>query len=135
MKAYLNRRYAVDITTPQPQTQKTMVGIFVRRTIGKGALNTGTPTLPIRTFRVRRGNGYYGTKLGELIQDQYDYNVSDPNADNCPLQDKIDFAAAILAWQLLNDTTKKAWNYKAQRAELHMSGYNLFIRKYRLGEI
>jgi hypothetical protein len=98
-------------------------------------LNTGTPTLPARTFRVRRGNGYYGTKEGELIQDQYDYNVSDPNADNCPLEDKDKFAAAVASWQSLNETTKKAWNYSAQRAELHMSGYNLYLRKYLLSEL
>jgi len=112
-----------------------MIGIFIRRTIGKGALNTGTPTLPIRTFRVRRGNGYFGTKEGEPIQDQYDYNVSDPNADNCPEIDKLNFAAAVIAWQRLSPLNKQAWNTAAQDKELHMSGYNYFIRKYRLGEI
>ena len=135
MLAYNNRRYSVEIVKPQPQTQKTNVGIWIRGTIGKGLLNTGSPTLPIRTFRVRRGNGYYGTKIGELIQDQYDYNVSDPDANNIPTEYKLGFAAAVLAWQQLTDTIKKYWNAKRMRAELHMSGYNLFISHYLRGLI
>lgn len=133
MKAYKNRNYEIQIVKPQPQTQKINVGMWIRRTIGKGLLNTGTPVLPVRTFRVRRGNGYYGTTEGELIQDQYNYNVSDPNADNCPDIDKLDFAAAVLSWQGLDPSEKKLWNTAAQAKELHMSGYNLYIREYRLG--
>jgi len=132
MKSYFARRYAVEKLLPVPQTQRTMVGMFIRRTIGKGEFNTGTPILPIRTFRVIHGNGKYGSRLGELIQHQYAYNVSDPNADHVGQVNKDDFAAAVAGWQALTPEDKMRWNYRAQQANLHMSGYNLYIRKWRL---
>jgi hypothetical protein len=135
MKGYDSRKYAIEIVKPVPQTQKIFIGLLIRRTIGKGKLNVGPDALPVRTFRVRRGNGYYGSKKGETIQDQFDYCVPDPNADHVGITNKNDFAAAVAAWQALSDIVKKTWNYKAQNAHLHMSGYNYFIRKYRLGEI
>jgi len=132
MKGYHSRRYAVVRTLPCPQTQRTAVGMWIRRTIGKGLRNTGTPTLPIRTFRVRPGNGYYGSKLGELIQDQYAYFI--PSSINNPEgQDaRDDFAAAVASWKSLPLPDKKYWNDKAVRLNLHMSGMNLYIRKWRL---
>jgi len=133
MKGFYSRRYAVDLTLPCPQTQRTLVGQWIRGTIGKGDFNTGTPTLPIRTFRVIHGNGFAGSKLGELIQHQYDYNVSDPNADHCGQANKDDFAAGVAAWKALSPTEKKVWNDTAVRLNLHMSGINLYIRKWRLG--
>jgi hypothetical protein len=109
-----------------------MLGLFIRRTIGKGLLNTGTPTLPIRTFRVRRGNGHYGSVQGELIQDQYAYTVSDPNADHVGQVNKDDFAAAVASWKALPDLDRKYWDDEAIRQHLHMAGFNLYIRKWRL---
>ena len=133
MKAYAARRYNVDKLLPTPQTQKIMVGLWIQRTIGKGLKNVGPDALPIRTFRVRHGNGYAGSIAGELIQDQFDYNVSDPNADNIPVENKLDFAAAVLSWQLLSQDAKNVWNYRAKQLELKMSGYNYYISAYRLG--
>jgi len=135
MKTYKNRNYEIELTLPCPQTQKINVGMWIRRTIGKGKLNVGINALPIRTFRVRHGNGYGGTKAGEIIQDQYNYTVSDPNADHVGNENKTDFAAAILAWQNLSIENKKKWNTRATNARLTMSGYNLFIREYRLNLI
>jgi hypothetical protein len=154
MKAYLHRRYTTAITHPTITHQLTMVGCLIRRTIGKGILNaakilsteaeetitteTGAQIicqsggLPVRTFRVRRGNGYYATKIGELIQDQYDYNVADPNADHVGDDYKLAFAAAVAAWQALTETEKQSWNYEAHRKRLNMSGYNYFLRDYLL---
>ena len=113
MKGYLSRRYA-----------GIPVGLYIRRDIGK--------TL---TYRVSRGNGFYGTKKGETIQLCYAYNVSDPNADHCGVANKNDFAAAVAAWQALSAETKKWWENEVKRLRLVMSGYNLYIRKYRLGEL
>ena len=133
MKSYSNRHYDTEIVKPTPQTQKTMVGAFIRRTIGKGLRNTGDDALPIRTFRVRTGNGYYGTKLGELIQDQYDYFIpsSINNEEGQASRDK--FAAAVALWHLLTDSEKKFYNDEVIRLKLHMAGFNLYIRKYILG--
>lgn len=135
MKSFNNRHYDIDILLPTPQKQKIMVGGFIRRTIGKGYRNTGPDALPIRTFRVRHGNGYYGTKLGEVIQDQYDYFI--PSSINNPegqaSRDK--FAAAVLLWHLLTDEQKKFYDDEIYRLQLHMSGYNLYIRRYMKDEI
>lgn len=100
------------------------VGLWIRRSIGK--------TL---TYRVRRGNGFYGSKLGEAIQDRFAYNVSDPNANHVGVANKNDFAAAVAAWQALTPEVKAWWNKEVQRLRLWMSGYNLYIRRYRLGEL
>lgn len=135
MKAHLSRLYSVPILLPCPQTQRTYVGQWIRRTIGKGALNTGPDALPVRTFRVRHGNGFYGSILNEPIQDQYDYFVPWPNAENCPDSTREKFAAAVTAWQALSDTEKKWWNDEVWRLHLNMPGYNLYIRKYILDEL
>lgn len=144
MKGYLSRRYAAVIVAPR-----------IQRSIGNGLLNTGgflatqqnvelvteageylqteQLVLTARTFRIRHGNGYYGTKLGELIQDQYPYYVIDPNADNVGQPNKDDFASAVAAWKSLSSPDKKYWDDEAVRLHLHMSGFNLYIRKWRLG--
>jgi len=113
MKGYLTRRF-----------EGIPLGFFIRRSI-----------CTTWTWRVNRGNGFYGTKLGELIQLKYRYNISDPHADHIPVEHKNDFAAAVAAWQALAAATKKWWDGEAQRLRLQMSGYNLYIRRYRLKEL
>lgn len=113
MKGYTSKMYA-----------GIPVGLLIRRDIGKDKI-----------FRVRHGNGYYGSILGELIQDKFDYVVPDPNAENVGIVNKNDFAAAVAAWQALPGSTKAWWDQEAKRLRLVMSGYNLYIRKYRLGEL
>lgn len=87
------------------------------------------------TYRVDRGNGFYGTVLGERIQKRYLYNVPDPHADNVGVANKNSFAAAVAAWQSLSDEDKLWWDKEAQRLRLNMAGYHLYIRKYRLNEL
>jgi len=110
-----------------------MVGTFIRRTIGKGELNVGPDALPIRTFRVRHGNGKFGTVLGEIIQDQYAYFVPWPNGEMFPDSTRTDFAAAVASWKALSDPDKAYWNAEAVRRNLFMSGFNLYIKTWRLG--
>ena len=113
MKGYTSRRYA-----------GIPLGFKIQRSIGK-----------VWTYRIRRGNGFFDTKLGEIIQDRYAYNVSDPNADHVGVANKNDFAAAVAAWQAKSIEVKAWWDKEAIRLHLCMSGYNLYIRKYRLGEL
>jgi len=82
------------------------------------------------TWRVRRGHGFWGTKVGELIQDKYPYFV--PNSIKNPEgQHARDvFTSAVAAWQVLSDEDKTWWNTEANRLGLFMSGYNLFIKRY-----
>lgn len=85
-----------------------------------------------KTFRVRRGNGYYNSIAGVEYQDQYIYFV--PSSINNPEgQDARDaLTAAVSNWQGLTDAQKKIYNNRASRGGLRMPGYNLYIREYIL---
>lgn len=111
------------------------VGQLIQRTIGKGPKIVAAGILPALTFRVRRSNGMGGVPAGTLIQDRYPYFVPWPNAENIPDSTRIDFADAVAAWQALTLPEKKEYDAEAGRRHLNMSGYNLFIRKYRLGAL
>ncbi len=111
MKGYTSRRYA-----------GIPLGLTIRRSIAK-----------TWTFRLRKGNGMAGTKVGELIQDKYPYTVSDPNADHCGVGNKTNFATAVLNWQtVLSAQQKTEYNRRANIKRV-MAGYNLYIREFRLG--
>lgn len=110
MKGYTSRRYA-----------GIPLGIMIQRSIAK-----------TWTFRIRKGNGIAGTRVGELIQDKYPYFV--PSSINNPESnaDRVVFASAVASWQALTGTVKAWWNAEAKRLRLSMSGYNLYIRRYIL---
>lgn len=100
------------------------VGLQIRRDIGK-----------VKTFRVRTGNGHYGSKLGVKYQDQYDYNVSDPNADHCGNVNKDKFAAGSALWNALSADEKLMWKNVAAARHLNMTGYNLYMKGYLLSTL
>jgi len=81
-------------------------------------------------WRIRRGNGFYDTRVGELIQDKYPYFVprSIKNLEGQHARDV--FAAAVAAWQALAEAVKAEWNTKVKDMRLVMSGFNLYIRTY-----
>ena len=101
------------------------ISLSVRGTIRKKAGNTSEAV----TFRVRRGNGYYGSTAGHRYQDKYKYFAPDPNADNPGPGGKTCFANAVSAWQGLSDAVKKKWN-KLGASGYKLPGYNLFISRY-----
>jgi hypothetical protein len=139
------------------QYEGTPTGQLVQRTIGKGIVNhyalileqtdeylltenneyirTEQRILPALTYRIRRSNGIGGAPVGELIQDRYPYfipsTIMHPNGNAA----RTDFAAAVAAWQALSGAEKKYWNAEVWKEHRNMSGYNLFIKKYRLGEL
>lgn len=95
------------------------VGVLVRRDIGQTYI-----------FRVRRGNGHFGSNLGELYQDKYAYFVptSITNAEGQTARDA--FAQAVSNWQnVLSPSQKVEYNLRADRLN-SLSGYNLYIREY-----
>lgn len=107
MKGYTSRKY-----------EGVPVGLFVRRDIAN-----------VWIYRVRRGNGFYGTKVGEQIQDRYTYFVPDSinNVEGEASREK--WAAAVLKWQeVLSEQDKKEYNTRATKG-LRMSGFNLFMRE------
>ncbi len=81
-------------------------------------------------FRVRRGNGYFGSGYHEIIQDQYPYFVplSINNAQGATARSAL--ATAVSNWQsVLTEEEKIEYNKRATEG-LRMSGYNLYIREY-----
>lgn len=107
MKAYTSRLF-----------KEIPVGLWIRRDICTTFI-----------YRVRHGNGFYGSKLGELIQDKYPYFI--PRSINNPegQASRNAFAAAVAGWQALTSEVKAWWNAEAKRLGLYMSGYNLFISR------
>lgn len=105
------------------------VGVVVRRTIGKGPkCTTGAVT-----FRIRRGNGSYGSVAGKIYQDKYNYTAAMKAVNTGLTPNKTNFATAIDYWQnILTASQKKEYNERASR-RLRMSGYNLFLREALTG--
>lgn len=110
MKGYTSRKYA---------------GIPLGLTIQKQIAKTWI-------FRIRKGHGFYGTKVGELIQDKFAYFVpaSINNVESAASRTK--WAAAVSKWRtVLTPAEKKEYNRRVTRS-MHMSGYNLFMREEML---
>lgn len=99
------------------------LGISVRKRFGTQVI-----------FRVRRGNGYFGSKLGVTYQDKYRYTIP-PSINNTQGQSARDkLAQAVYNWKnVLTEEEKKEYNQRATR-HYNMPGYNLYIREYILGE-
>jgi len=83
-----------------------------------------------RTFRVRRGNGFYNALLGTRYQDQYGYFVpsSINNAEGQTARDAL--TTAVSNWQGFSEAVKKVYNARAMSRGNKMSGYNLYIGEY-----
>ena len=99
-----------------------ILGITIRGSIGKNKI-----------FRVRRGNGYYTSKLGTFYQDQYNYFVpaSINNVQSEP--QRRQWTAAVSKWKYdLTATQKKTYNKRATKG-LRMTGFNLFMREAMKG--
>lgn len=82
-------------------------------------------------FRIRRGNGYAGSKVGRKYQDRYKYFVptSINNVEGQAARNK--FASAIYTWHLASDADKQLYNAVATRRG-GLSGFNLYIQNYML---
>lgn len=98
---------------------RTVLGICVRGQIGKN-----------RIFRARRGNGYYGSILGELYHERYGYFV--PSSINNPegqaARDAL--AQAVFNWKnVLDEATKNEYNREATKRG-QMSGFNKYVGAY-----
>lgn len=101
-------------------------GIILGRRI-RGSINKE------RIFRIRPGNGFYDTVLGDEYQDQYTYffpaSINNPESEPYRQQWK----ASVAKWKYgLTDSEKEAYNKRASKG-LHMSGYNLFMREAMKG--
>ncbi len=104
--------------------QGVIIGVAVRRSIA------GTTT-----YRVRRGNGFYGSLVGEYIQDKFALVVpsSINNIQSEPY--RAQWKAAVHHWKYaLSTVEKKEYNRRATSG-LQMSGYNLFMREAMLGKV
>jgi len=97
------------------------VGIRVRRSIAKRFI-----------FRVRRGNGYYGSVAGFIYQDKMSYFVPPSTSNTKGEAARQAFASAVYNWRsVLTEEEKIEWNRKGQIYD-NIPGYNLYIREYIL---
>ena len=95
------------------------VGVLVRRDIGQKII-----------FRVRRGNGYFGTEIDELYQDRYDYFVPDSINNPEGQTSRNAFAQAVSNWKnVLTQEEKTEFNRRADELNT-LSGFNLYIGEY-----
>lgn len=103
---------------PIPKYSGITLGLEARRDIGQ--------TL---TYRVRRGNGFFGSVFGRRYQDRFTYVV--PSSINNPEgQHARDILkAAVLAWQGLSESEKNFWRAK-EKSYPGRSGYSLYIKNY-----
>jgi len=111
-----------------PNTKRMYGGVFIgagiRKSIGKTT-----------TYRIRRGNGFYGAIDGEIYQDKYDYFVptSINNTQSAPY--RAQWIAAVHKW-IYDLTAAQKTEYQRRASHgLEMSGYNLFMREAMLGKI
>ena len=84
----------------------------------------------LRTFRVRRGNGFYNSKIGTRYQDQYIYfvPVSINNPEGQAARNAL--TTAVSNWQGFSTEQKKVYNKRAMSRGNMMSGFNLYVGEY-----
>ncbi|MBA7681184.1 hypothetical protein ES703_89521 [subsurface metagenome] len=96
------------------------IGVEARGTISK-----------IKTYRVRTGNGYYGSILGQQYQDEMDYKVvTDPKTDN-QQANRDKFRQAEAGAMALTEEQREPYKTRAKE-EGGVSWLNIFIRDYML---
>jgi hypothetical protein len=82
------------------------------------------------TYRVRRGNGSFGSKDREIYQDQYPYFIPSSINNSQGAAARTALATAVYNWKnVLTEEQKIAYNKRATRG-LRMSGFNIYIREY-----
>lgn len=96
-----------------------ILGSGIRKQLGKRII-----------FRVRRGNGYFGSTAGVLYQDKYTYfvpsSINHVNGQGA----REALTTAVSDWHyVLTDAQKAEYNRRAKKG-LRMSGFNLYIKEY-----
>ncbi len=82
-----------------------------------------------KTYRVRTGNGHYGTILGKKYQDEMDYKVvRDPKTEDQQAWRGI-FADSVASALLLTEEQREPYKKTAQE-EGGQSWISVFIREY-----
>lgn len=95
------------------------LGVEVRRRFGTQYI-----------FRVRPGNGYYGSEAGKKYQDKMTYYVpsSINNTQGQPARNAL--TTAVNNWKtVLTDQQKATFNERAAQKG-HLSGFNLYVGEY-----
>lgn len=86
-------------------------------------------------FRVRGGNGYFGSVIGKTYQDKYPYFI--PKSINNVQGEaaRVKFGQAVYSWKhSIPEEAKKSYNDEATHRG-GMSGFNLYIKKFMNDQI
>lgn len=101
-----------------PAFQNVPLGVQARGTINK-----------TKTYRVRHGNGYYGSEIEKIYQDTMNYYVTaDPKTAQQQTWRGI-FADAVAGAKALTEEQKEPYREQA-RKEGGQSWISVFIREY-----
>ena len=97
-----------------------LLGYWGSGTIGKNKI-----------FRVRRGNGHAGSKLGKRYQEQKDYKIP-ANPQSVPQQEnRAMFSEGLAEADGLSEEDKVPWKIKAYKVS-GQTWRTLFMRAYML---
>lgn len=81
-------------------------------------------------FRIRRGNGHQGSKIGERYQDKYNYFI--PTSINNPQGQAARDAltTAVSNWKNVLTAAEKAKYNKIATRRGGLTGFNLYVGEY-----
>ncbi len=82
-----------------------------------------------KTYRVRTGNGHYGSTLGRKYQDTMIYYTPANPQTGAQQANRATFAEAMAAALTLTEEQRIPYKERA-RAEIRVTWFNVFIRDY-----
>lgn len=95
------------------------IGLKIRRQIAKQYI-----------YRVRPGNGYYGTELGRQYQDRMTYFVPSSINNSQGASARTALTQAVYNWKNILTPEQKAEYNKRANKKRFLSGYNLYVGEY-----
>lgn len=108
---------------PYPHTHLFYSGILCGYAVRKQLAQT-------YIFRVRRGNGFYGSDPNIRYQDRYVYVVPGSISNPQGASSRAAMTQAVINWQTtVSDAEKAEWRLKAVRKQ-KTTGYALYVGDY-----
>jgi hypothetical protein len=99
--------------------QGQLVGVHIRKQVKKKVI-----------FRIRWGNGFFGSVLGQVYQDKFKYFVppSINNPQGQPARDAM--KNGNIVWYSLPAEEKAEWNLRAAKLSKPLPGRIFFLKQY-----
>ncbi|MBA7709431.1 hypothetical protein ES703_118349 [subsurface metagenome] len=85
----------------------------------------------VRTYRVRTGNGHYGSVLGQKYQDTMNYKVVTDRKTDDQQANRNKFKDAMADAMMLTEEQRTPYKERAKE-EREVTWFNIFIRDYMI---